>query len=150
VQVRDRVCKDFTRPGYVPCCCTGIEHLGTATIQTHQNPQAQVSPLRYLSYSQDGATTRKRSSPRMFYALWRLLWEETGGQGPGLGFQPEPEGCFAWGISLSVDMRNIGKGLPLFLPQGTPPSAIYNNWGHTTQGLCCLLSSFLPSRQTGI
>jgi hypothetical protein len=68
VQVRDRVCKDFTRPGSASCCCTWTEHLGTiciTTIQTHQNPQAQVPPLRLLSHSQYGANTRQGSSPRI-------------------------------------------------------------------------------------
>jgi hypothetical protein len=73
-----------------------------------------------------------------------------GAHGPGLGFQPEPGCCFAWGSSLSVQVGNLGQGLLLFLPESASHSIIYSNRGHTNQGLCCLLSSFLPSRQTGI
>jgi hypothetical protein len=152
VQVSDRVCKDFTRPGSASCCCTGTEHLRTiciTTIQTHQNPQAQVRPLRYLSYSQDGAATCRGAAPESPCSV-KAPVRRYGGQGPDVGFQPEPGGCFAWGSSLSVQVGNLGQGLPLFLPESASPSTIDSIWRHTTQWLCCFLSSFLPSRQTGI
>jgi hypothetical protein len=152
VQVRVRVCKDFTRRGSASCFFTWTEHLGTiciASVQTHQNPQPRSHPWNTWVIHRMVLPPGRGASPDL-HALWGLLWEETGAQGPGLGFQPEPGGCFVWGSSLSVDLGNLGQGLPLFLPESASSSAIYSNWGHTTQDLCWLLSSFLPSRQTGI
>jgi hypothetical protein len=64
-----------------------------------------------------------------------------GAHDPGLGFQPEPGGCFAWGSSLSVQVGHVGQGLPGFLLESSSLCTIYSIWGHTIQGLCCLLSS---------
>jgi hypothetical protein len=71
-----------------------------------------------------------------------------GAHGQALGFQPEPVGCFAWGSSLSVEVRYLGQGLPLFLPESASPSAVTAAGDTQLRGFvasCPLF--FLPDKQ---
>jgi hypothetical protein len=67
VQVRNRICKCFTRPGSHSCSCTCDRTPGTRIItnsQTHKNALALVPLLKPQINSQEGAASRQRSIPR--------------------------------------------------------------------------------------
>jgi hypothetical protein len=91
VQVRDRICKCFPRPGPHSCSCTWDRTNGTRSItisKTHKKPHALVPLLRPLRNSHQGADTRQRSNPRTSM-LFLGSSEDTGLH--DWIFQPEPQ-----------------------------------------------------------
>jgi hypothetical protein len=124
VQVSDRVCEGFTRPGPDSWTCTSDRTPGDKKHSNHsitQEIQYSFPPLTPSKTRKPGSSHQIQEQPQALHGLWGVLWEGHWGYSVRAGVSSWAYGLLFMVKSLRIEVGSRGQCFPLPLRESAWP-----------------------------